>query len=157
MPWWYWPARKKAVFIGRVNTHPIRRELFKKFKGQKDILVSDSLTGSKRYAKQISRADLSICPRGFGGSSFRFYESIELGTVPVLIGDMDTRPFQDDIPWNDYSFYFSSVERFDQFIKSGFDKIQIRQMTKRLPEIQQAISYQNWCKYVVRKLKRLSQ
>jgi len=64
-----------------------------------------------------------LCPRGYGGSSFRFYEAMQAGSVPCLIGDIDTRAFKVQIPWDKISFYFKtpreaieSLESMDPFL-----------------------------------------
>ena len=31
----------------------------------------------------------SLCPRGYGPTSFRLYESIQLGSIPVYIAEDD--------------------------------------------------------------------
>jgi hypothetical protein len=35
----------------------------------------------------LSRSRFSLCPRGTGASTIRFWESLQAGAIPVLIGD----------------------------------------------------------------------
>ena len=43
----------------------------------------------------------ALAPRGYGRSSFRFYEIFELGTIPIYIwNDKNWLPFQDVIDYN---------------------------------------------------------
>jgi hypothetical protein len=42
-----------------------------------------------------SRSIFALCPRGWGRTSFRLYEAIALGTIPVYIWD--------DVPWLPYA------------------------------------------------------
>ena len=45
----------------------------------------------------------TLCPRGYGAQSFRTYEAIQLGSVPVYIHDDNLwLPFNDRIPWDDF-------------------------------------------------------
>jgi hypothetical protein len=49
-----------------------------------------------------SRSLYSITPRGFGVTSFRLYEAMQLGTVPVYISDQHWLPWQDELNWNEF-------------------------------------------------------
>tara|TARA_E500000331_G_scaffold344871_1_gene381688 strand:+ start:922 stop:1809 length:888 start_codon:yes stop_codon:yes gene_type:complete len=95
-----------ASYIGR-NTHPIRVDLNKKFKRDSKFYVKNldsmdsdfDLINQQKYIETISKSYFSLCPRGFGPTSFRLYESIELGSVPVYISDDFLLPFSDIIDW----------------------------------------------------------
>jgi hypothetical protein len=92
-----------ATLIGDASTSPVRRNLFKAqtdcvnktdtsnigFHDYSDTRPSEQeLTNHLvRYCENIRSAKFSICPRGFGTSSFRLYESIMLGTIPVVLSD----------------------------------------------------------------------
>ena len=43
----------------------------------------------------------SLCPRGFGPTSFRLYEAIQMGTIPVYIAEKNEHilPFANKIDW----------------------------------------------------------
>ena len=42
----------------------------------------------EKFENLIKSSFFFLCPRGYGPASFRLYESIELGTVPVYISDL---------------------------------------------------------------------
>ena len=44
-------------------------------------------TRRKTYAETILRSKFILCPRGAGVTSFRLYEAIQAGRVPVVLGD----------------------------------------------------------------------
>ncbi|RYY68413.1 MAG: hypothetical protein EOO13_12380 [Chitinophagaceae bacterium] len=54
----------------------------------------------KNYANEILESKFILCPKGNGNSSYRFFEVIEAGRVPVVISDSYVFP---NIPydWND--------------------------------------------------------
>lgn len=95
-----------ASYIGR-NTHPVRIELENIFKNNKNYFVKNlknmnsefDIEKQKAYKKIISESYFSFAPRGFGPTSFRLYESIELGVVPVYIGEDFLLPFSEIIDW----------------------------------------------------------
>ena len=41
----------------------------------------------------------TLCPRGYGPTSFRLYESINLQSIPVYISDEFILPFQNVVDW----------------------------------------------------------
>lgn len=43
----------------------------------------------------------ALAPRGYGRSSFRFFEILKLGTIPIYLwNDLDWLPFKDEIDYN---------------------------------------------------------
>jgi hypothetical protein len=54
---------------------------------------------NKNFCKRLSLSKFSFCPRGAGSSSFRLYQSMMSGTVPIISG-MEDFPFQDEVSWD---------------------------------------------------------
>jgi hypothetical protein len=52
----------------------------------------------ERYNDLIARSKFVLCPRGLGPSTFRLYETMSAGRVPVIISDQWVPPEQ--IPWS---------------------------------------------------------
>jgi len=102
----------KASFSGRLATHSIRQQLIEATSEHKDIYFSPRSLRPRSYAALLARSKLALSPRGYGGSSFRFFEALQMGAVPWLIGEEDVRPFKSQIDWDSISFYSKSVEDF---------------------------------------------
>lgn len=95
------PNRKKDIlysFIGFQNSHPVREVLFSKIKNDNIILKKQyhfndpqkALTTSisdEKYKDILERSIFSLCPRGSSVNSFRFWESLAAGAIPILIAD----------------------------------------------------------------------
>jgi hypothetical protein len=43
----------------------------------------------KRYKEVLENSQISLCPRGTGPSTLRFFESISVGSVPVIFNDLN--------------------------------------------------------------------
>ena len=102
----------QACFIGRI-THPCRAQLVSLLSDEmpltKDVLIIETdKISPKQYFSYLSQSVYALCPRGYGGSSFRFFEALQLNCIPILVGDTDTRPIFETHP-NAYSHYFSKV------------------------------------------------
>jgi len=52
----------------------------------------------KQYSDALYLAKFVLCPRGFGTSSFRIFESMRCGRVPVIISDDWVEPQGPDWP-----------------------------------------------------------
>ncbi len=52
----------------------------------------------RRFAEIIGRSKFVLCPRGAGTSSFRMYEVMRAGRVPVIIADQWVAPIGPDWP-----------------------------------------------------------
>ena len=52
---------------------------------------------------KIKESYFSICPRGYGPTSFRLYESIQMGTVPIYISDKFFLPYIEFLDWSEFA------------------------------------------------------
>lgn len=76
-------------FVGR-NTHPIRSEILKI--KQPGWLITDKVMKMPQFCETLARSVFTLCPRGYGVSSFRIRESIQYGSIPVMISDVFLDP-----------------------------------------------------------------
>ncbi len=81
---------------------------------------------------------------------------MQLGTAPCLIGDVDVRPFKKFIPWDEMSYYVSSVDELDHLLKNLDRKEAIEKGKKAYQYWKDELYYQKWCKYVIKELEHLS-
>ncbi len=150
------PSKKYlASFIGRLSTHSMRQQVFDEVKGRNDVYLYDGDKGARFYVQKMLQSKIALCPRGYGGSSFRLFEAMQLGIAPFLIGDIDTRPFKNYINWNKISFYLSSADDLNDMLDSlaGADTTQTGEQAAKI--WRQELSYQRWCKYVIKELEAL--
>jgi hypothetical protein len=96
-----------ATFIGNL-THPIRANLIKQLEGKEDYYISTKQHDLREYCKIFARSKYVLCPRGYGLSSFRIQEAIDMQAIPVYISDefifpynTPTFPFGFTFQWND--------------------------------------------------------
>lgn len=92
----YPAASKKDIFcsfIGR-NTHPIRTEILKI--KEPGWLITDKIQKLPQFCDTLSRSVFTLCPRGYGVSSFRICEAMQYGSIPVYISDQFVEPHSID-------------------------------------------------------------
>jgi len=97
-------------FIGS-DTHNVRKIMTLSFKDDPLFYIQNgewswSLNNVKQdtFLNVTSRSKFTLCPRGYGAQSFRFYEALQLGSVPIYVHD-DTKwlPYSNVLNWNEFS------------------------------------------------------
>jgi hypothetical protein len=99
-----------ASFVGS-ETHPIRTDIVKLFANDPEFAivtkqwsfdVSNHALDAFRTATSASK--FTLCPRGYGAQSFRTYEAMQLGSVPIYVHDDNLwLPFNDIVPWHKFA------------------------------------------------------
>lgn len=161
------PFHKKkylASFVG-THTHNVRRTLHSHYKDDKDFsfkirgswtnVVSDDLANLFINTTQDSK--FGLAPRGYGASSFRYFELIQMGVIPVYIHDGDNAlPFRDEI---DYSKFSVSVHIKDtgklKEILEGIDETKYAEMVAELESVKHRFTLLESCRYVLRNLEQI--
>ena len=141
-----------ASFVGYAKTHEIRKGMIHELKNRDDILIFDGNQGSRYFVKTTLQSYIALAPRGYGGSSFRFFEAMQMGIVPFLIGEPDTRPFKEYIPYDDFSLYTNDPEKITELLNSK-TKDELIKMGKGARKMyKKQLAYQKWCPLVLKKL-----
>ena len=87
-----------ASYVGSQN-HPIR-VMLNKFAPIPGWLIENSKVDINRYCDIIERSTFSLCPRGYGITSFRICEALQFGSIPVYISDKFISPY--GLPFEEY-------------------------------------------------------
>lgn len=152
-----------ATFMGKFETHGIREEMRQALEGRRDVYLSES-KDTQAYIELMADSYIALAPRGYGGQSFRFYEAMQFGCVPMLIGDVDTRPFKKWIDWENFSFFCTSTNDLTYLLDLSRDNInmvigisdRIIQMGQQAKQLwHDELHYGKWCKYVLKELASL--
>lgn len=151
-PWFNPKKRYLASFVGRLDTHPIRRDMAAALQVRSGVSILEGNLGARAFVRRVLQSHLALAPRGYGGSSFRFFEAMQLGVVPLLLGDIDTRPFKRFLPWEEASIYVKDVAELSGIL-DGIAKNELIAMGKRAAVLyREHLTYQRWCPYVIREL-----
>lgn len=94
------PPAQKDIFFSFIGaaTHPVRDVLFALPKRRDTVIQrrpgwhfydepSARLAAGQQYRQVLSRSRFSLCPRGTGASTLRFWESLKAGAIPILLSD----------------------------------------------------------------------
>lgn len=105
-------------FVGR-KTHEIRNIIFDKFKNNNEYFISESIDYNS-FKNIMNRSTFSLCPRGYGATSFRICESLYNSSIPVYIYDELFLPFNDLFNFEDVGILIhkDELDKIHQILKS---------------------------------------
>ena len=129
-------------FLGSI-THPIREAALVPIHKTPGYYINifewsanipEDRAGLFKNAMEQSR--FSLCPRGYGATSYRLYEAIQLGSIPVYISDKFLLPWSDEINWEDFCVIIppDKVPRIHDIL-SSFTEQEIRKMQYNLKNL----------------------
>jgi hypothetical protein len=85
-------------FVGNIKNHPIRERMRDALSGIGTGLFVPSVPARDRvrvFEEVTEQSYFTLCPRGYGKTSYRFYEALQLGSIPIYISDEHWLPFFD--------------------------------------------------------------
>ena len=123
------PKLEKDIFCSFVGsiTHPIRNMMYQTLiNNPKYVISTRNWTSSvsendfNNFINITSRSIFCLCPRGYGRSSFRLYEAMQLGSIPVFIYDHKWCPFEDEIDWTEFCVLIdvNNIQNIDKILSS---------------------------------------
>jgi hypothetical protein len=108
--------REKKIlcsFVGSITSNHIepnvRKILINYFKNNSNFFMNDSggwtpsvnKNNQDKFINITLHSKFSLAPRGYGRSSFRFFECFQLGTIPIYVwNDINWLPFKDVIDYD---------------------------------------------------------
>ena len=100
-------------FVGNITSNHVqpnvRQEMFNKLTNKSNFHLINSGGWTPSVNKNLQNifiettinSKFALAPRGYGRSSFRFFECFKLGTIPIYIwNDINWSPFQNVIDYN---------------------------------------------------------
>lgn len=150
-----------ASFVGSI-THPLRIKLYEVCKNYSDYYFSAqqwnakvSENKMKEFLHITNRSKFVLCPRGYGNTSFRLYESMQLGAVPVYISDDFYLPWSDEIDWNNFCVIIKAneIEKVDLILKNISDEQYIKMKNNIKKYYNDYFTLEGTCKNILKRVK----
>ena len=104
-------------FVGS-TTHPIR-QLYRNLYGTPEAQFHGMICNTDKWSQSVSddklinfinitkNSKFAFAPRGYGLSSFRLYEIMQMDTIPIYCSDIEWLPWTDELNWNEFSVIIS--------------------------------------------------
>lgn len=167
------PLPKKIIhplvgFCGSIASHSCRIQHLNQIKRHADIktnfiLRTDHWAGKphdsevvQQFVKNIQQTYFTLCSRGAGNWSARFYQVLSLGRIPIVVNTDMVLPFEDAIPWKDIIVLCDTELDMAPAIRrfwNNKDIIQSQQQCKRIYD--EYLSPNRWCTSVAVNLQKL--
>ena len=146
-------------FVGTVRTSGVRDKLLQYFKLNNNFKLFD--TGGWNINVATDRQDnfinttinskFALAPRGYGKSSFRFFEIFKLGTIPIYVwDDKNWLPFKEKIDYKRLCLTFNirEISKIEETILS-IDDNKYNDMLSYYEEIKHLFDVEGCCNYIL--------
>lgn len=95
------------------------------YSANKYTLQGDPKELRKEYIENIQNSDFVLVARGDSNMAVRFYETLALGRIPVLIDTEWLLPLEDKINYRDFVIFVphDDIKNTDKYIRKFWDKL----------------------------------
>ncbi len=126
-------GQKPIVSFCGALTHPDRKkcidQLSKNANIRTNFIIRNTFWGGNPHGKTIRQeyienlkcCDFVLCCRGAGNFSYRLYETLSVGRIPIIIDTDNTLPCDDVIDWN--KFIITTSDNINADIEKWWDSI----------------------------------
>jgi len=140
-------------FVGVIRgRHKVREKMQQLLKGN-GFLISERLTYNK-FTDIMERSIFSLCPRGYGKTSFRICESLQHQSIPIYIYDTPWIPFKDVFDFNEIGILIheSDINKIPDIIKNKTSE-DIKGYVKNGKEVyEKYFSFDGLCQQIIENL-----
>lgn len=94
----------------------------KSYSGHKKTIIGNYDEVRDEYIRNIIDSDLTLAIRGDGNFSYRFYEALSLGRIPLLIDTDCPLPLEDIIKYDDFVLFvdYRDLKKIDEKIANFY-------------------------------------
>jgi len=137
-------------FMGRYDTHKCRVIMRNELSNNNKFIFFNS-SGFEKYKEILNRSIFTLAPRGYGYTSFRIYEAILAGSIPIYIWEnKKILPFEDILNWNEFSIIINENEIKN--LPNILSTCDISKMQKKIEDVKHYFTFENTFKYIKNKL-----
>ncbi len=97
-------------FMGSIKGRHKIREKIEELYSFDDLFFISEKENFESFTEIMSKSLFSLCPRGYGKTSFRICEALSMGSIPVYIYDDPWIPFYDLVPFETYGVLIHESE-----------------------------------------------
>lgn len=129
-----------------LNTHPSRRKVYNLIKNKKSILCENMgrflhySISRDDFFKRIGNSKFVICPRGNAFDTFRFYDTIYGGAIPIVVKEK----FHNLYFFKDLPILFLNNEKDFRLINRKFLEHHYKLLSPLLKNYYESLDFQIW-------------
>ena len=111
-----------------------------------------------QWEQVMGRSVFSLCPRGQAPASFRLFEAMSLGSIPIYVWDqVEWLPYRDELDWSEFavSIHIDDISQLPAILKAKSASA-IAGMQQRLADVYyEYFTIEAVCNYIHRHSQRL--
>ena len=137
-------------FMGRFDTHPCRIIMKNVLSDNINFKFYDSVN-YEEYNNILNKSIFTLAPRGFGYTSFRLFEAILAGSIPIYIWEGEKiLPYSDELNWEDFCIIIniSEINKLTHLLEN----IDIIKMQYKVNEVKQLFTFEKMGNYILKKI-----
>jgi hypothetical protein len=154
-------SNKKDIFISFIGslTHIIRKITYNSLVKKPGVFLKLTkwsnkidISNQNLFIEITSRSTFTLAPRGYGITSFRLYEALNLGSIPVYISDKFWLPFQDKVDWNKLAILCPISQISTLYLRlRSISNEQIQNMLTYYKSVSYLFTYEGIANYILEK------
>jgi len=124
-------------------------EIYWKGKENWDVKVPEE--NAKQFIWSTLQSKFCLAPRGYGRSSFRFFEAMLLDTIPVYFwDDIEWLPYKDKLDYSTFSIsiHSSDIPNTISILKSISEE-KYNNMLDELKKVRRYFMLEGMCEYII--------
>jgi len=144
-------------FIGN-DTHVVRKKMTEILSGKPGFDIQTKTEWAEVVAKEKQnhfiettlKSKFALAPRGYGRTSFRFYEILQLGTIPIYIwDDIEFLPYKECIDYSKFciSIHVDEIDTLESRLLA-IDETKYIEMGREYERISNVFSLEFMCYYI---------
>jgi hypothetical protein len=144
-------------FVGTL-THYVRHHIVNRLQNNKNfhLFIKHSWSANVEENHQINfientiHSKFALAPRGYGRSSFRFFEIFKLGTIPIYVwDDIEWLPYKDVIDYSKIciSIHITELNKLEDILLN-IDEIKYNEMIENYNKISYMFELDYMCEYI---------
>lgn len=131
----------------------IRINIKNALNGKNNIFISEKIS-YEQYKETLSESKFTLCPKGNGLSSYRFFECFQFNTIPVLFADSVILPYQDKLNYDDFIIRLPEEKSNDgDYILNKINSADYDKMIIELKNVKEYFTLKGAQEYLYNKLK----
>lgn len=158
----------KTILCSFVGTYSaaqgiIRNKLYEIYHKDSDFYFSKPTLWSpiikneqiNEFIHITNASEFTLCPRGYGLQSFRFYESIQLNSIPIFVYNQEWFPFSDIIDWDSFCIriHEKDIHNIKKIIKTKTKEDKEKMLINAKNIYEKFFTIESTTKTIIKKLK----
>jgi hypothetical protein len=147
-------------FMGSL-THPCRMASCRQLHNKPGIVLNVHgwtnqipEANQQKFIEIMSKSRFTLAPRGYGKSSFRMYEALNLQSIPVYVYDQPWLPYTEILDWKKMAvlIHVNDIPNMYETLQKITDQ-EVSDMLAYYEKHKNLFTYDGMCEYVINKIK----